>query len=67
MKLVDLAHRLIRLSGNVPEKIIPIRFIRLLPGEKLEEELDGECERAVPSSVSKMPWIQLEKSLNPTS
>ena len=66
MKLVDLARKLIRLSCHVHEKNIPIQFIGIQSGEKLEEELVGECERVIPSSSDKILRPELEQSLNPT-
>lgn len=43
----ELAEKMIRLSGLLPEKDVEIRFTGLRAGEKLEEELFYEHERLV--------------------
>ena len=50
VKIVDLAHQMIRLAGLVPERDVHIEFIGLRPGEKLHEELFHDAEAAVPTA-----------------
>ena len=54
VKILDLAHNMIRLSGKEPERDIAVEFIGVRPGEKLREELWGESEEAVPTSHAKI-------------
>jgi FlaA1/EpsC-like NDP-sugar epimerase len=54
VKIVDVAHNMIRLSGKEPDRDIAIEFIGARPGEKLHEELWGEGEQAVPTSHPKI-------------
>jgi FlaA1/EpsC-like NDP-sugar epimerase len=49
VRIVDLAHQMIRLAGLVPERDIKLEFIGLRPGEKLHEELFHDAEAAVPT------------------
>jgi FlaA1/EpsC-like NDP-sugar epimerase len=54
VKIVDLAHNMIRLSGKEPGRDVEVEFIGARPGEKLHEELWGEDEQAVPTSHPKI-------------
>jgi FlaA1/EpsC-like NDP-sugar epimerase len=54
VRILDLAHNMIRLSGKEPEIDIAIEFIGARPGEKLHEELWGDGEDAVPTAHSKI-------------
>ena len=44
VRILDLAHDLIRLSGLEPDKDIEVRFTGIRPGEKLFEELSNMAE-----------------------
>jgi len=56
VRIVDLAEKIIRLSGKEPGGEIAIDFIGPAPGEKLHEELVGADETVSPS---RHPKIQL--------
>jgi FlaA1/EpsC-like NDP-sugar epimerase len=47
--ILDLARRIIRLSGRVPDKDVAISIVGPRPGEKLVEEIVDLSEESVPS------------------
>ena len=49
VRIVDLAHQMIRLAGLVPDQDVKIEFIGLRLGEKLHEELFHDSEAAMPT------------------
>jgi O-antigen biosynthesis protein WbqV len=51
VKIVDVAHRLIRLAGLRPEVDVDVKYVGLRPGEKLYEELFDDEEERLPSPV----------------
>ncbi|MGC4249897.1 MAG: nucleoside-diphosphate sugar epimerase/dehydratase [Sphingobium sp.] len=51
IKIVEIARRMIRAAGLVPDIDVKIDFIGLRPGEKLFEELFDESEERLPSTL----------------
>jgi FlaA1/EpsC-like NDP-sugar epimerase len=60
VRIMDLAEKLIQLSGLEPYREVPIVLTGLRPGEKLHEELVSNLEGTVPSSLSKIRIVQAE-------
>jgi len=54
VKIVDLAHNMIRLAGFEPEEDIAIEFTQPRPGEKLHEELFGATEEVQPTAARRI-------------
>ena len=63
IKIVDLAEKMIRLAGKVPNKDIQIVFTGLRTGEKLYEEVLTESAETLPTYH---PKIVIAKEENPT-
>jgi FlaA1/EpsC-like NDP-sugar epimerase len=58
VRVLDLAHNLIRLYGYEPGRDIEVRIIGLRPGEKLHETLVDEAEEAEPLPTAKLLRIR---------
>jgi len=52
--IIDLAEKMIRLSGREPKSDIEIQIVGPRPGEKLHEELWGEGETVKPTTHAKI-------------
>jgi FlaA1/EpsC-like NDP-sugar epimerase len=65
VKIVDLAHNMIRLAGYEPEVDIAVELIGRRPGEKLHEELFNSDERAQPTASDKILRAVRQAPLDP--
>jgi FlaA1/EpsC-like NDP-sugar epimerase len=58
VKIIDLAKKMIRLAGFVPDKDIKIKIVGLRPGEKLYEELLNDTAKTLPTYHEKIMIAQ---------
>lgn len=61
VKIIELAKKMIRLSGLVPNQDIAIEFSGLRPGEKLYEELLNDLENTMPTHHEKIMVAQVRE------
>ncbi len=59
----DLARRVIRLSGLVPDEDIDVVYCGLRPGEKLDEELVGVGESREPTAHQKIFKVRINRTV----
>ncbi len=65
VKILDLAHNMIRLAGYEPETDIAVEFTQPRPGEKLHEELFGKGESVQPTAAKRIRRAVREAPLDP--
>ncbi|WP_163381095.1 polysaccharide biosynthesis protein [Cyclobacterium sp. SYSU L10401] len=59
VKIIDLARKMIHLSGKIPDVDVPIRITGLRPGEKLYEEVLNDAEKALETHHKKIKIAQV--------
>ncbi|HEY5977007.1 MAG TPA: nucleoside-diphosphate sugar epimerase/dehydratase [Solirubrobacterales bacterium] len=64
VKILDLAHNMIRLAGYEPETDIAVEFTKPRPGEKLGEELFGAGENVQPTAARRIRRAVREQPLD---
>jgi FlaA1/EpsC-like NDP-sugar epimerase len=65
VKIVDLAHNMIRLAGYEPEIDIAVEVVGARPGEKLHEELFNSDERPQPTASERIVRAVRSAPLDP--
>ena len=65
VKIVDLAHNMIRLAGYEPGVDIAIEYVGAQPGEKIHEELFNSDERPQPTASERIVRAVREAPLDP--
>jgi FlaA1/EpsC-like NDP-sugar epimerase len=58
VKIMDLAKKMIKLAGFVPDRDIKIEIVGLRPGEKLFEELLNDTSKTIPTHHEKIMIAQ---------